>query len=124
MEKWKELLLSRPVALGSKSKLTAYVGETTKATFAAHSGPRLTPDVANNALTQVMLADSRVDYRHRYYSRIEPSHRLAMLEWRRFGLVMPFGAVTAHMNLPNRWLFSPDGRLFLYDSANPLDGWE
>ncbi|KZV88308.1 hypothetical protein EXIGLDRAFT_619572 [Exidia glandulosa HHB12029] len=87
------------------------------------SNGSLDPGQANDAFTHVMNAPERVDYRHRYMAALRPSHRLAMFEWRRFGIVQPFGAFNAHLNTPNRWLFGPGGRLFMFDSANPLEGW-
>ena len=55
---------------------------------------------------------------------MEPSHRLACLEFRRFGLVLPFGAANNWFNTPNRTLFSPAGRWLQNDLADPLDSWE
>ncbi|CAL1708496.1 unnamed protein product [Somion occarium] len=72
---------------------------------------------------RVRFAPSRVDRHHRWYGRLEPSHRLACLEYRRFGLVLPFGAKNDHFNMPNRTLFSSDGCWLQNDLANPLDGW-
>ncbi len=82
------------------------------------------PAVANNALNDIMNAPERVDYRDRYYARLKPSHRLALKQWRSYGLVLPFGAIDAHMAIPNPWLFTHDDRLMLNDSAHPFDGWE
>ncbi|KAK7040336.1 hypothetical protein VNI00_009804 [Paramarasmius palmivorus] len=79
---------------------------------------------ANNAFNAVMNAPERVDYRDRFYARLKPSHRVAFHEWRQFGLLMPFGAPNAHLNRPNPSLITPSGHLWLYDSANPLDGWD
>lgn len=92
--------------------------------MAATLGSRLQPADAQNGFSAVMNAPERVDYRHRYFCRLKPSHRVAFEEWRNFGLVLPFGAANAHMNLPNKWLFAPDGRLWLNDSASPLEGWD
>ncbi len=66
----------------------------------------------------------RIDHRDRYYSRLRPSHRVAFEEWRLTGLVKPFGATGAHMTIANPWLFTPDRRLILNDSANLLKGWK
>ncbi|PBK87152.1 hypothetical protein ARMGADRAFT_939469 [Armillaria gallica] len=82
------------------------------------------PAVANNALNDIMNAPERVDYRDRYYARLKPSHRLALKQWRSYGLVLPFGAIDAHMAIPNPWLFTHDDRLMLNDSAHPFDGWD
>lgn len=58
---------------------------------------------------RVKFAPSRMDYHDRAYSVIEPSHRVALEEYRVSGLVLPFGALHAHFNVPNRSLFSPNG---------------
>ena len=76
-------------------------------------------------LTQIPRFDpSRVDRHHRQYTRLEPSHRLAFLEFRRFGIVLPFGARNDHFNTPNRFLFSPEGTWLQNDWANPFESWE
>ena len=67
---------------------------------------------------------NRIDLHHRRWARCEPSHRLAFLEYHRFGIVLPFGAHDAHFNSPNRFLFAPDGSWLQSDGANPLDSWE
>jgi hypothetical protein len=70
------------------------------------------------------FAPSRDDIHERHYSRLEPSHRLALYEFRKSGLVLPFGAHTAHFNYPNRYQFWRSGEWPLCDFANPLKGWE
>ena len=84
----------------------------------------LTPSDASNAYNAVMNNPERADYQDRFFSTLKPSHRVAYDTYRSFGLVMPFGAPNAHMNRPNGWLFSPDKRLCMNDSANPLEGWK
>ena len=79
---------------------------------------------AENALQEIMNAPSRVDYIDRYYVGLRPSHRVAFQQWRKFGLVLPFGASNAHMNIPNKWLFGPNGQLFICDGTSPCEGWE
>jgi hypothetical protein len=67
---------------------------------------------------------SRRDYRDRIYARLRPSHRVAVQEFRRFGIVLPFGAPNFHFNCANVSLFSLDGQWLQDDFADPLDGWE
>lgn len=67
---------------------------------------------------------SRRDLRDRMYSNLRPSHRLAFKEYRRFGIILPFGAINAHLNVPNWSLFSFKGRWMQTDYADPLEGWE
>ncbi|KAI5479842.1 hypothetical protein MNV49_002654 [Pseudohyphozyma bogoriensis] len=78
---------------------------------------------ASNEFSRIMLAPSRVDYRDRSLAPLKPSHRLSIFDFRRFGLVLPFGALNAHFNIPNRFLFSPTGEWLLNDSASPLEAW-
>ena len=58
------------------------------------------------------------------YAKLRPSHRVAFQEFRRFGIVLPFGAPNAHFNVPNPSLFSPEGKWLQTDYADPLMGWE
>ncbi|EKM51316.1 uncharacterized protein PHACADRAFT_151996 [Phanerochaete carnosa HHB-10118-sp] len=78
---------------------------------------------AANELGRVRFDPDRTDLRHRQWARCEPSHRLTLLEYNRFGIVLPFGAHDAHFNSPNRFLFSPRGEWLQSDGANPLNCW-
>ncbi|GJE94082.1 zf-MYND and DUF4470 domain-containing protein [Phanerochaete sordida] len=82
-----------------------------------------TADAADE-LTSVRFHPLRHDLHHHRYVRCEPAHRLALLKYRRCGLVLPFGAHNARFNTPNRFLFSPDGRWLQSDTADPLDCWD
>ena len=73
---------------------------------------------------RVRTAHSRRDFRDRMYMGLKPSHRAAFKEYRRFGIVLPFGAMNAHFNRPNLSLFSPEGKWWQTDYADPLEGWE
>lgn len=42
---------------------------------------------------------------------LRPSHRVVMHTYRRFGLLLPFGAVYSHCNSPNVSLFSEEGEV-------------
>ncbi|KAF9465943.1 hypothetical protein BDZ94DRAFT_1306669 [Collybia nuda] len=75
---------------------------------------------ASKELDRVRFAPSRVDRYHRRYCTMEPSHRLAALEFRRFNLVLPYGARNDHFSYPNRSLFSPKGKWLQNDLATPL----
>ncbi|KAF8963740.1 hypothetical protein BDZ97DRAFT_1758356 [Flammula alnicola] len=68
-------------------------------------------------------APSRRDYRDRMYSRLRP-HRVAFQEYRRFGIILPFGAMNAHFNVPNRSLFSFSGQWLQTDFPDPLESWD
>ena len=79
---------------------------------------------AQNEYARVRNAPSRRDFRDRMYLGLRPSHRVAFQEYRRSGIVLPFGAAKAQFNRPNRSLFSPDGQWLQTDYADPLEGWE
>ena len=79
---------------------------------------------AQDEYDRVRNAPSRRDLRDRMYAGLRPSHRVAFREFRRFGIVLPFGAVNAHFNSPNNSLFSPEGEWLQTDYADPLEGWE
>ncbi|KAJ6576027.1 hypothetical protein DFH09DRAFT_980979 [Mycena vulgaris] len=78
----------------------------------------------SNEIHRVRFAENRVDRYHREYCRLEPSHRLSSLEFRRFVLLLPFGAPNNYFSTPNRFLFSPAGKWMQGDMANPLDSWD
>jgi len=67
---------------------------------------------------------TREDRHHRNYLRLNPSHRLSFLEYRRFGIVLPFGAADNRFNTANKFLFSPTGRWLENDLASPLHSWK
>lgn len=73
---------------------------------------------------RVRNAPSRRDFHERMYAKLRPSHRVAFHEFRRFGIVLPFGALNAHFNVPNLSLFSFEGSWLQTDYADPLEGWE
>ncbi|TFK38372.1 hypothetical protein BDQ12DRAFT_705388 [Crucibulum laeve] len=79
---------------------------------------------AQEEYDRVRMASSRRDYWDRMYAGLNPSHRLALQEFRRFGIVLPFGAPNAHFNVPNQSLFSYDGKWLQRDFADPLEGWD
>jgi hypothetical protein len=79
---------------------------------------------AQTGYDRVRGAPSRRDYRDRMYAGLKFSHRVAFQQYRRFGIVLPFGALNAHFNAPNHSLFTPSGEWLQTDYADPLEGWE
>ncbi|KAH8096789.1 hypothetical protein BXZ70DRAFT_315700 [Cristinia sonorae] len=73
---------------------------------------------------RVFLAPAREDFLHRKYVDIEPSHRLAYDQFRRFGVLLPFGAPSAHFNQPNQFLFSPECEWYQDDGVDPFKSWD
>lgn len=76
------------------------------------------------AYDSVRKAPERQDFRDRMYAGLRPSHRVAFQEYRRFGIILPFGAINAYFNTPNNSLFSFDAQWLQTDFADPLGGWE
>ncbi|EEB93239.1 hypothetical protein MPER_08134, partial [Moniliophthora perniciosa FA553] len=73
------------------------------------------PWTANNALNAVMNGPERIDHRERFYAGLKPSHRVAMEQWKRFGLLLPFSTANANFNLANPSLITPGGQLWMND---------
>ncbi|KZV61894.1 hypothetical protein PENSPDRAFT_642878 [Peniophora sp. CONT] len=113
------------IALGSRSSLETFVKTGVREYAGAFSLGADFYDAgqATNELARVRFDPSRVDLHHRIYCRLEPSHRLSLNEFRRFGLVLPLGAHNAHFSTPNSFLFSPRCELLLSDFSSPLNGW-
>ena len=55
---------------------------------------------------------------------MEPSHRLATLNFRKTGLVLPFGARRDRFDQPNRFLFSSEEKWVEDEVVDPLLSWE
>jgi hypothetical protein len=111
--------------LGPRSSMDCLIPGEVKQLFREFGpSPRISMADAQNEYDRVRTASSRGDLRDRMYARLRPSHRLAFQEFRRFGIVLPFGAVNAHFNAPNASLFSPEGKWLQTDYADPLEGWE
>ncbi|KAI0067091.1 hypothetical protein BV25DRAFT_1278161 [Artomyces pyxidatus] len=75
-------------------------------------------------LQRVRFHPERVDDMDRVYWNLEPSHRVSILEFRRSGMVLPFGASKSHFDTPNYSLFSREGKWLQSDWASPLDAWD
>ncbi|KAG0697937.1 hypothetical protein DFH29DRAFT_944009 [Suillus ampliporus] len=111
--------------LGQRSCLDCLITERLAQLF-HHFGPTATLSMADaqNEYDRVRTAPSRGDDWDRMFARLKPSHRLAFQEFRRFGIVLPFGAMNAHFNVPNTSLFSLNGKWLQTDFADPLAGWD
>ncbi|KAK7685060.1 hypothetical protein QCA50_011897 [Cerrena zonata] len=110
---------------GRNSQLSGRVPQNVLRTFAAAMfNPEFHVGEAAQEYQRVNLDPSRVDYVDRWLTSMEPSHRMACMEYRRFGLALPFGALNAHFNAPNSTLFSPHGEWLQNDSVNPIQGWD
>lgn len=113
-----------PIPLGRRSTLsTIFPGDVAKYFLHFISSSFSIGDIQNE-YDRVRTAPSRRDYRDRMYASLKPSHRVAFQQFRRFGIVLPFGALNAHFNCPNPSLFSLEGKWLQTDYADPLAGWE
>lgn len=84
----------------------------------------LTNEDAQAEYDRIRSAPSRRDFRDRMYACLKPSHRVAFYEYRRFGIVLPFGAPNAHFNSANASLFHFNGKWLQTDYSDPLEGWK
>lgn len=110
-------------SLGPHSTMTCLVTPDVLRLLMENVGPVISQERAQKEYERVRRAPSRADFRDRMYMGLKPSHRLAFLEYRRFGIILPFGALNAHCNVPNPSLFS-DGVWLQTDYADPLESWE
>lgn len=110
--------------LGPHSTLSSWISPNAKEYFLHLTSSSISISDAQDEYDRVRTAPSRCDYRDRMYVGLRPSHRVAFLAYRRFGIVLPFGAINAHFNSPNLSLFSPGVKWLQTDYADPLEGWE
>lgn len=111
--------------LGARSSLRWFFPDDGTKYLLSYCTPEaLSVDEAQLEYNRVRNAPSRRDYVDRLYAKLKPSHRVAFQEFRRFGIVLPFGAPNAHFNTPNPSLFSPQCDWLQKDFADPLEGWE
>ncbi|PPQ79343.1 hypothetical protein CVT26_007458 [Gymnopilus dilepis] len=112
------------VPLGPKAKMAVCFPQPAAEVLLQFASSPLSVGDVQKEYERVRNVPSRADYRDRMYSQLRPSHRVAFQEYRRFGIVLPFGAANAHFNVPNLSLFSPNGRWMQNDYADPLKGWD
>jgi hypothetical protein len=55
---------------------------------------------------------------------LRPFHRLAYDKYRSHGLFLPYGALDAEHNAPNKTLLTPGRGWMLGDGQDPLDAWQ
>ena len=115
---------SRTFPLGPHSTLSGWLSSQVKEGLSHFISSPISVRDAQDEYARVRNAPSRRDFRDRMYIGLRPSHRVAFQEYRRSGIILPFGAATAQFNCPNRSLFSPSGKWLQTDYADPLEGWE
>jgi hypothetical protein len=110
--------------LGPRSTLSSCIPSQGNEYFMHFLSHSISLDEVQHEYDRVRTAPSREDFRERMYARLRPSHRVAFLEYRRFGIVLPFGAINSHFNTPNLSMFSREGNWLQTDYADPLEGWK
>ncbi|KAI0028620.1 hypothetical protein K488DRAFT_89555 [Vararia minispora EC-137] len=83
-----------------------------------------TCDHAAHEIEKIRFAPSRVDYLHKEFYPLSPSHRLSFFHFRKSGILLPCAAPTERFTSPNRFLFLPSGDWILSDGSNPLEAWD
>ncbi|KAF8873600.1 hypothetical protein CPB84DRAFT_1798256 [Gymnopilus junonius] len=112
------------VPLGQNSTMSVCLPQDATEFFLHFISSSASMEKIQNEYDRVRTAPSRKDYRDRMYTGLRPSHRVAFQEFRRFGIVLPFGAINAHFNVPNLSLFSLEGTWWQTDYADPLEAWD
>ncbi|EDR07431.1 uncharacterized protein LACBIDRAFT_298608 [Laccaria bicolor S238N-H82] len=110
--------------LGRNSTISFSLPNEAMRYFAYYSSMDVSISQVQDEYDRIRNAPSRRDFRERMYAKLKPPHRVAFHEFRRFGIVLPFGALNAHFNVPNLSLFSFEGRWLQTDYADPLEGWD
>ncbi|KAF8636838.1 hypothetical protein AX17_003230 [Amanita inopinata Kibby_2008] len=110
--------------LGPLSNLQCFVPTNVKEYFSHLASSSFAVAEAREEYDRVRNNPSRGDYRDRMYLLLRPSHRVAFKVFRLFGLILPFGALNAHFNVPNASLFSLNRKWLQTDFADPLEGWD
>ena len=114
-----------PMPLGPRSTLLTFFRTEFLTTYFHHfiSFSYSTRDIQDE-YSRIRTAPSQQDYRDRMYAPLKPSHRIAFHQYRRLGIMLPFGAKSDHFDCPNLSLFSLEGKWLQSDHADPLEGWE
>lgn len=110
--------------IGSSSTLSCILTPKAMELFRHLISTDMSIEKAQEGYDTARTAPSPQDYRDRLYAGLKTSHRVAFHNYRRFGIVLPFGALNAHFNVPNRSLFSLTGSWLQTDYADPLHGLE
>ncbi|PYH42140.1 uncharacterized protein BP01DRAFT_405627 [Aspergillus saccharolyticus JOP 1030-1] len=83
----------------------------------------LTAEQAQKLGTDITLAESRTDYRHRQMMFLPPTERIAFHRFRQDGLLLPFGHPRREFVKPNPTFFQSADRWPMSDNADPMQGW-
>ncbi|EDR06851.1 uncharacterized protein LACBIDRAFT_299776 [Laccaria bicolor S238N-H82] len=97
------------IPLGQNSLLTFTLTKAMCIFFEHYISTSFLAQEIQDQYSKVRNAPSHGDYRNKMYAALRPSHHVAFLKFRQFGLVLPCGAPNAHFNTPNLSLFSLKG---------------
>jgi hypothetical protein len=88
--------------------------------FAHYSSVNSSVSQVQDEYDRVRNTPSRCDFRGRMHAKL-PKPTMSFHEFCRLGIVLPFGALNAHFNVPNLSLFSFEGNRLQMDYAEALD---
>lgn len=117
--------ISPPVFLGPSSNMRYPITHEDCESYIRHCGvTRIPASQARGEYFRIMHLSLRRDYFSKIYYNLRPSHRVGLQEYRRTGVVLPFGADLSRFSEPNSSLFFSCGCWFQSDTVNPLHGWD
>ncbi|KAJ2915810.1 hypothetical protein MD484_g4599, partial [Candolleomyces efflorescens] len=103
-----------PMVLGREEEMLRYLGAC-----------NVRPEAAKMEHQRIRNVPSNKDTASRMYYNLKPSHRVAFQEYRRTGMLLPFGADHSPYTVANSSLFEErSGKWFQDDRADPLHGWD
>ncbi|CAG8470350.1 20392_t:CDS:2 [Cetraspora pellucida] len=91
--------------------------------FAGMLSNQIDLQTAVDSRNNIMLNPARRDYRHRYMQCLTPGERICFDNFRHHGILLPFGALDAHHNVPNRFIIDRMFGWTMADNSDPLNGW-
>ncbi|RXW23560.1 hypothetical protein EST38_g2287 [Candolleomyces aberdarensis] len=101
-----------PMAYGTEEGMLRYLGAC-----------NVPPEAARMEHIRIRNVPSQRDISSRLYYNLRPSHRVAFQEYRRTGMLLPFGADHSPYTIANSSLFEEEsGKWFQDDRADPLFG--
>lgn len=112
--------ISPPVFLGPSSNMRYPITHEDCESYIRHCGvTRIPASQARGEYFRIMHLSLRRDYFSKIYYNMRPSHRVGLQEYRRTGVVLPFGADLSRFSEPNSSLFFSCGCWFQSDTV----GW-
>ncbi|CAG8674268.1 5369_t:CDS:1 [Ambispora leptoticha] len=107
-----------------KLSICTHFNPQTWACLAAMLISQIDLQTAIDTRNQVMMNPMRKDYRHRYMQSLTPGERICFYDFCHNGILLPYGALNAYHNVPNKFILDPIRGWTMKDSSNPLFGWD